>query len=147
MKRVRETKAGQSISAWIITRGKKHIATVQAHYSDAGRVTVNIWECGEEMQIGSAGGYGYDKLTAALKGLTVAGIKLNDNCGTDKRTTRILKAYHADKITREEAEKRASKIGARFANWNSEKNKHDSLYLEPGLTKLEMLGFTIIQAI
>ena len=37
--------------------------------------------------IGKAGGYGYDKLTAALAGATVAGIELGDHCDHAGRPT------------------------------------------------------------
>ena len=43
---VRETKAGQSISAWEVLKKGVHIATVNAHYSDGGRVTVDVWNIG-----------------------------------------------------------------------------------------------------
>ena len=43
MKRVEETKAGQSIAAWIIlSPDNRYIAKIQAHYSDSGVVTVNL---------------------------------------------------------------------------------------------------------
>ena len=148
MKQVRETVAGKSISAWVILKKGKEVAAVQAHYSNS-RVLINIWDkaSGYDMQVGSAGGYGYDKFTSALSGLTIGGITLNDHCGTDKRTTRLLKAYHNGTITLEQAEKRAAKIGARFANWQTDKGQWMSLFLEPGLDKLKCLGFTVIQAI
>lgn len=47
-KQVRETAAGQSISASVILNKKgEHVATVQAHYSNAGRVTVDVWNIGD----------------------------------------------------------------------------------------------------
>ena len=69
-KYVRETAAGKSISAYVIMKGARHVATVQAHFSNGGRCLVNVWHTdGREMQHASAGGYGYDKFTAALSGL------------------------------------------------------------------------------
>lgn len=78
-KYVRETAAAKSLSAWIILKGSRHVATVQAHYGSS-RVLVNIWQSGHELQTGTASGYGYDKLTAALAGLTVDGHQLTDHC-------------------------------------------------------------------
>lgn len=81
---VRDTKAGQVIAAWIVTDGRGRLmGKVQAHYGES-RVLVNAWDLTpdglEGMQRGSAGGYGYDKLTAALSGLRVAGHVLSDHC-------------------------------------------------------------------
>lgn len=78
-KYVRETAAAKSISAWVILKGSRYVATVQAHFGNS-RVLVNIWQHGEEMQSGTASGYGYDKLTAALAGLKIDGHELTDHC-------------------------------------------------------------------
>lgn len=110
-KQVRETAAGQSISASVILNKKgEHVATVQAHYSNAGRVTVDVWSTSVglegmckrpdlwaklptdkdyktgafdlwSLQQGSAGGYGYDKHAAALAGLIIDGHTIADHCG------------------------------------------------------------------
>lgn len=46
---VRETSAGKSISAWVILNKKGvHVATVNAHYSKGGRVSVDVWNMGTE---------------------------------------------------------------------------------------------------
>lgn len=167
MKQVRETSAGKSISAYVILNKKcKEIASVHAHYSDNGVCLVDVWDFSRgELQQARAGGGGYDKFTACLMGLTIDGIKLTDNCGTDKRTEKILKQYIDGKITAEEATKKANRIGARFANYRTFFNgiprdsfegdqekaevthRWTSLYLEPGLDKLTALGYTVIQAI
>lgn len=45
---VRETSAGKSISAWVIMNKKGvHVATVNAHYSNSGRVSVDVWNLGD----------------------------------------------------------------------------------------------------
>lgn len=102
---VRETSAGKSISAWVILKGRRQVATVQAHYSNSGRVLVNVWQRSEaaersalaaerdglqikpekymspmSYQQGSASGYGYDKFTAALSGLYIDGHAMTDHC-------------------------------------------------------------------
>ena len=44
---VRETKAGRAISAYIVLDKKgAHVATINAHYSDGGRVSVDVWNIG-----------------------------------------------------------------------------------------------------
>lgn len=44
---VRETKAGGAIIAFVILNKKgEHVATVNGHYSDAGRVSVDVWNIG-----------------------------------------------------------------------------------------------------
>lgn len=46
---VRDTKAGQAISAWVVLNKKnEQVATINAHYSDAGRVTVDVWNYGDK---------------------------------------------------------------------------------------------------
>lgn len=48
MKQVRETTAGQSISAYVVLDKKgRHVATVQSHYSNGGTVTVDVWSDGD----------------------------------------------------------------------------------------------------
>lgn len=80
-KYVRETKAGKSISAHIILNKKgDHVATVQAHFSNGGTCLVNVWHTdATEMQSASAGGYGYDKFTSALSGMTIDGHAMSNH--------------------------------------------------------------------
>lgn len=78
-KYVRETSAAKSIKAIVIMKGKRHVATVQAHYGNS-RCLVNVWHNdGTPMQHGSASGYGYDKFTAALSGMTIDGHVMSDH--------------------------------------------------------------------
>ena len=56
--------------------------------------TVEVYDWGEQgdsyppnIQRGSARGYGYDKRTAALCGLTVAGVEMGDHCDPKGRPT------------------------------------------------------------
>lgn len=109
---VRETAAGKSISAWIILKAGKEVATVQAHYGSGGAVTVNIFQ-GESaakrseaasgrgrkalyFQAATAGGYGDDKLTAALSGLWIDGHQLTNHCGESLKPPRGLKYFPSD---------------------------------------------------
>lgn len=45
----------------------------------AGTLRAFLWDFGNEIQMGTAGGYGYDKLSAALRGMKFNGIVLEDN--------------------------------------------------------------------
>ena len=191
-KQVRETAAGQSISATVVLNKKgEHVATVQAHYSNAGRVTVDVWSTSVglegmckrpdlwaklptdkdykagafdlwSLQQGSAGGYGYDKHAAALAGLIIDGHTIADHCGqvpeAEGARAALLRAYwkavKAGKAntteTRDEWRKKAERIGCRFANWRQDADGCEgwsSLHFDQGLTRLESLGYTVIQAI
>lgn len=145
-KQVRETASGKSISAWVILKKGKHIATVQAHFGDS-VVTVDVWDNYIRVHSGKAGGYGYDKFTAALSGAVIDGCKIFDNCGTDINTVKILEKYLAGKLTLEQASWQASKIGAYFTNWSDSDQKYKSIYYSPGLDRLKGMGYTLIQAI
>lgn len=47
-KQVRETTAGASISAFVVlNKHGEHVATVNAHYSNGGRVSVDVWNIGD----------------------------------------------------------------------------------------------------
>lgn len=165
-------------SAWIVLDKKRNqVGKVQSIYGSSGKVTVNVFDMGKSnksFQAGSASGGGYDKFTAALSGCVIDGVVLNDHCGTDEKTKKLLKEYTSiaqnskinfNKENQEEYRKKAEKIGARFANYsvfyngirdyNFEEDKekaiktayYTSLYLESGLDKLKVLGYTIINAI
>lgn len=192
MKQVRETSAGKSISVYVILNKKgEEVATVQAHYANGGRVTVNVWQtslaldncckrpdlwsqlpAGQDyksaacelwgFQESHAGGYGYDKFTAALAGLIIDGHTLANHCGqvpeAEKARAAILKAYEKEcranggnavesrtKYWRE----RAAKIGAHWANWGfgDSGRRYSSLHFIAGLHRLECLGYRVIKAI
>lgn len=105
---VRDTAAAKSVSAYVILKGARRIATVRAHFSNNGRVIVNVWQepeaakrsaraaekageplkpAGEysepgEYQAAKAGGYGYDKFAAALAGMWIDGHRMGDHSST-----------------------------------------------------------------
>ena len=88
MKQVRETAAGQSISAYVVLdKRNRHVATVQSHYGNAGRVTVDCFHTDgtTALQQSSAGGGGYDKFAAALAGMTIDGHVMSDHCGMSRK--------------------------------------------------------------
>jgi len=98
VKLVRESAAGKSIYAWIVTnRRGECLAKVQAHFAPSGGVSVDVFDSGSGVvQHGRAGGYGYDKLTAALSGLVVAGHTLADHCEAGLRPPRGLPGFPPD---------------------------------------------------
>lgn len=144
-KQVRETSAGRSISAWVILKKGKYIATVQAHYGNS-LVTVDVWDNSGRIYAGKAGGYGYDKFTSALSGAVIDGHKIYDHCGQDGKSQKLLKSYHGGK-SYEACLKLANKIGCHFANWRTEKQNYMSLHYISGLDRLRTLGYEVIQAI
>ena len=158
MKYVSETKAGKSVSAWIILKRHRHIATVQASFSDGGTCLVNVFNYGDKnksaalnCQSGRAGGYGYDKLTAALSGLEIDGHKLTNHCEGRKEPPKETGVFPKDF---------KAPAGWHMANWTSQKWEGDnrvdlpddkqgysSCYRESGLKYLSAIGYTVIQAI
>lgn len=128
MKQVRETNAGKVISCYAILKDGKLMATVHSHYSKSGVCTVDVWEKTLVHQ-GRAGGYGYDKFTAALAGAVICGVKMYDHCVPVKVGTEdmIQIAQHG----------KAEKIGAHWANGDSD------LYYISGLDRLKCFGFKV----
>lgn len=134
-KQVRETKAGKSISAWVIIKGREGVvAEVHAHYGDSGNVMVDVWDNHQIAYQGHAGGYGYDKFTAAISGAEIQGIKITDHCGEQKNKPRGKKYFRANSVPPK---------GYRFANWNSQDNGWSNCYRISGLDVLEAYGFTV----
>lgn len=113
-KYVRDTKAGKSISAYVILNKKgQKVATVQAHYSDSGAVLVNVWDDQTGgVQSARADGYGYDKFTAALSGMVIDGHTMSNHCGSGgvPKMPKGRNTYPQDFKT---------KPGYSFANWVS----------------------------
>ena len=118
-KYVTETKAAKSLSAFVILKKGVQVAQVTAHLSDGGTVLVNVHNIGDKaneacvkasktdlkgkhayevfgFQSGSAGGGGYDKFTAALRGLWIDGHCMSDHCGRSSQTEKMFKQYRAD---------------------------------------------------
>lgn len=118
--------------------------------------------CG--LQQGSAGGGGYDKFAAAISRLIIDGHTIADHCGqvpeAEKARAALMRQYckfHDYSGERARAiengwdrkywDKRAARIGASFANYNSEKGRFTSLHFTSGLDRLCDLGYNVIQAI
>ncbi len=144
-KYVRETKAGKSIRALVILNKKgQHVATLQASFSDnpAGSVClVNVWHTGPdhiEMQHARAGGYGYDKFSSALAGMTIDGHAMTDHCGARLKYPKGLDHFPRDF--------KAPK-GYRVANYRKDADGYSDCYRLPGLEYLTAIGYRIIEAI
>jgi len=145
MKQVREMNnaADKTFGAWIIMNPKnQHVATVQACWTKNGMCYVDVWNTSLSKtsndngpQQGKAGGYGYDKFSAAIRGMVIDGVKMTDHCGTDEVTEKLLKQYHAEGVKLADTgllhaseewqafhkkwEAKVKKIGARFANMDT----------------------------
>ena len=146
MKQVRETKAGKSISAWVILKDGEQVAQVQAHYSDSGVVQVDCWAAPEwGLMQGKASGYGYDKLTAALSGMVIDGQRIYDHCASDEKTEAILQQYKDGELDEQTFRRELSHIGATYSNWA--KGRWQSAHYLSGLSRLKELGYKVIQAI
>lgn len=140
-KYVSDTAAAKSISAYVILNKKGElVAKVQAHFSDGGTCTVNVFDWhGKGFQRATASGYGYDKFAAALSGLEIDGVKIVDHGNSAKQE------YKCDKTGRPRGKKLPPDVSG--ANYSSETKDFTSWYIEPGLRRLEKRGYTVIQAI
>jgi hypothetical protein len=166
----------------------EHVATMRAHYANSGGVVVNVLNHGDEacertaramghtigddgrietgayaytvasMQVGRAGGYGYDKTTAALSGLYVDGVKLTNHC--EERL-----APPRGRLWRDSDRKRLARKGFALANYSparesgremngyGRKGVPDSeagwtdAYRSSGLDILRDFGYRVIQAL
>lgn len=160
-KQVRETAAGKSISAYVILNKKgEHVATVQAHFSDSGVCTVDVWNQGSSrteyrLQQGRASGYGYDKFTAALSGLKIDGHDMSDHCGARKsppkgRTTwpRDAKPPKGYTFANFQTFTYSSDTGERVPLADDSPDYgYGSCYRIEGMNYLKALGYRVIQAI
>lgn len=148
MKQVRETKPGKSLSAWVILKDGKRVATVQAAYLDSGSVWVDVWDDakGEISKQGRAGGGGYDKFMAALSGAVIDGHVITDHCGARLPFPDGLKCFPEDF---------KAPAGYHLANWIrgdlggdfQKMQGYRDCYKSPGLRYLEEIGYQVIQAI
>jgi hypothetical protein len=166
-KYVRETAAGKSISAYVILKDGREVATVQMHHG-AGCL-VNVWQrhgaylataaangpapmddATERaafdlwaFQQGRATGYGYDKETAALSGLWIDGHELSDHCDSRFRQP----APDGGAWPRDAK----APAGWSFTNWSAEAlggaGGWRDCYRYVGLGYLEALGYSVIRAI
>ena len=137
---------------YVITHPKKtgHAEIIVKFPKDgAGRLKVSLRDCfGEtcEFSTGYAGGWGYDKETAAISGLVVDGHTITDHCAQDATSEKLLNAYakvFGDALRCENVERAAKSQGYSFTNWESGKG-WASCYKVSGLDYLRALGYRII---
>lgn len=146
-----------NVSAYVVLKKGKLIATVNFLFTPSA-VRCDVYQGHELTHQSKAGGYGYDKLTAAIAGAVIDGIKIANHCGhsdaaSEKKRASLLKAYrkrieNGTPTTTEERDSftaKASKIGCRFSNYNTRDGVegYTSLYFVPGLERLEYLGYTV----
>lgn len=120
MQRIRDKIAGRAISAYVVLKGARKVATVHVHHGSGGGVQVDIWQENEaaersraallkaggklppkpgeymealSLQQARAGGYGYDKVTACLSGMWIDGHKLTNRCGESLKKPRGKKYF------------------------------------------------------
>ena len=82
VQKITESPAFNRVGAKVIINSSGDICgTIKILYpkDGAGKLKVVLHEHGLNAQIGRAGGYGYDKLSAALQGLVFCGITLADH--------------------------------------------------------------------
>jgi hypothetical protein len=164
-KYVGETKAGKSISAWIVLNKRGvEIACIRSHYSDGGTCLVNVFNYGDEktnksaktkgFQSGTAGGGGYDKFTSALSRMEIDGIKLGNHCEYSKKPPANgvwPKDFKAPKgwMLANYRESETIEVDGSFKRvpLPPEKCGFTSLYRLDGFKYLQAIGYRVIQAI
>lgn len=163
-KYVHDMEAGKSISAYVILNKRgEHVATVRAFHGQS--TLVNVWNHTSKawarcvkarklkgtsertahdlyaFQHGRAGGYGYDKFTAALSGLIIDGHEMTDHCGGRLAMLKGLTLFPRDfKVP----------PGYALANFHRRDDGTEGYmdcYRLQGLEYLKALGYNVITAI
>lgn len=194
---VTDTKAAQSIRAQIVLDAKgDHVATIHAHFSDSGRVLVNVTQWGDAatnslktaikhgrvnakdvekakaqtiksdpylagreddldwhvadsllgFQSASASGHGYDKFSAATRGMIIDGHIIYDHSAKTDESEKALKGY-VRSSNKPAYIAKCKKRGIYFANYSQEHGRYMSAYMVSGLDLLACLGYRVITAI
>jgi hypothetical protein len=145
-----------------LNRKGDEVATVRAHFGNS-RVFVNVFCRKDGFQYGAASGYGYDKLTAALSGLTIDGHKLTDHCGDRLPLPRGKPCFPSDykprkgyslanygtwsKSTGQRLDSYHWRDMAEAASRGELVSGYSDCYREAGLKYLEAIGYRVLQAI
>lgn len=181
-KYVHDTPAAKALSAWIILKGSHPIATVRAAYGSGGGVLVNIYQhgdtvlartakvlrandpklAGEDYQVAGfqsarASGYGYDKLTAALRGLVIDGVILTDHCSRlgAPKPPKGRKTFPRDYMPPKGYSLANFANGEEQYPWGGKHHPgipdgeagYTDCYREPGLNILKAKGYQVVQAL
>lgn len=137
-----------NVSAYVILKGKNHVATVQAYHT-VSAVQVDVINHGENYGRtgGRAGGYGYDKFTSALGGLVIDGHTMADHCGDCVKHTKA-NSFEAEGRKWFKTSYKPRK-GYRFANGKRINGEYvySDCYKDSGLDYLKSLGYTVISAV
>lgn len=174
---VRETPAGKSLSAIVIMRGARRVATVLAHYGSGGAVKVNVWQDSDAAERSLAAfTRDHAKLSAAQLKRELASLAADDGIrpfsyqaaqagggGYDKFTAALAGMYidgaamgnHCSRRGAPRKPKGSSvypdgfkpPAGYRLANYSSAAGGWSDCYRDSGLDYLEARGYVIIRAI
>lgn len=146
MKQVSEL--SDSTALVVLNKKGEHVATVNYRYGSGGGVQCDVFNRGNLVHQKKAGGYGYDKATAALSGAVIDGYQMADHCGHaeaagEKARARLIAAYKRNPAAHDYQEwaARAHRIGCHWANGMN------SLYFCSGLDRLAAIGYRVIHAL
>lgn len=131
-KKICDTKAAQSLSAKVVLKDGRYICKILAYHTDM-RTTVEVWGPDVEYR-GFAGGWGYDRFTAALHKCVIDGHELCDH--SSERLPLPECGYFARDFVPPK--------GYRLANWRTDVNGWNDCYKSSGLDYLYELGYQII---
>lgn len=153
-KYVSETAAAKQISAYVVMKGRRHVATVRVFHGD--RCLVNVHQDGDAVersiakagklwsgnkygfQYATASGWGYDKFASALGGLWIDGHRMADHSEPGKVPPKGAEVFPRDYVAPK---------GYRLTNWCSKRGGFMSCYKLPGLDYLRDIGYIVVQAI
>jgi hypothetical protein len=143
MKQANEYKPYESITAKVVLGPDGEVAArVWMHFGSTVTVTIQDYTNPAETntQTGRAGGGGYDRATAAMTGMTIGPVTINDDCD------RVIEGQHSEAEAAELAglTLRQFKDAAYIANHRPD--GRGDVYWRSGLDKLAAFGYRVIWA-
>lgn len=144
MKRFHDFAAAKKISAYVVIHPERGwVATIRAHHGE-GVVHVECVAKGvDHVQLGRAGGYGYDKLTAAMAGFSIDGHTLSNHCQVRHPLPEGLAVFPRD-LTPPRGYTFANLVSS--ADWGLKAGGLEGwqdCYKHPGLDYLTALGYDV----
>ena len=134
-KKIRDTKAAQSLSAKVVLKDGRYICKILGYFT-AMRAVVEV--CGPDVDYrGSAGGWGYDKFTAAISGCVIDGHQLCNHSG-ERLPLPECGFFERDFVPPK---------GYSLANWRKDVGGWGDCYKNSGLDYLYALGYQIISVL